>query len=141
MTAKNKTPIAKDIITQCKKCNLELNHVVLLHKKDGTVSKVKCHTCGSEHKFYPDKKKSPAKKTPAAAKKKKQTKKHSVTKYNQLIEQHNSKKIIPYSISEGYSVNDIIEHKVFGKGIVTETSSQKMDVLFEDSVRLMACNR
>ena len=53
---KDRTPVAQNIITMCTKCEMELNHVVVAHNAEGIVEKVKCHTCGSEHKYHPDKK-------------------------------------------------------------------------------------
>ncbi len=140
MTDKDKTPAAANIITTCTKCKLELRHVVIAQNSDGIVARVKCKTCGSEHKYYPDKK-------PAPAKKKKEKsgrtvkKNRDAEKYARLLEQNIDTVAIPYSISETYRVNDIIEHKTFGKGIVTEFHYQKMEVLFETGTRILACNR
>ena len=47
----DRTPVAKDIITDCSRCKLELNHIVVRHNKEGIVDRVKCHTCGFEHKY------------------------------------------------------------------------------------------
>ncbi|OQY49413.1 MAG: hypothetical protein B6240_03415, partial [Desulfobacteraceae bacterium 4572_87] len=77
MTTKDKdrTPVAQILETQCTKCKLPLTHTVVLHNAEGIVARVQCRTCGSEHKYYPDKKKTakkPAKK-PRAKKAKKPT--------------------------------------------------------------------
>ena len=53
---KDRTPVAQNVITMCTKCEMELNHVVVAHDAGGIVERVKCHTCGSEHKYRPDKK-------------------------------------------------------------------------------------
>ena len=58
---KDRTPVAQSVITMCTKCEMELNHVVVAHDKGGVVERVKCQTCGSEHKYRPDKKRAPKK--------------------------------------------------------------------------------
>ncbi|MEQ8164098.1 MAG: hypothetical protein ABRQ34_11330, partial [Smithellaceae bacterium] len=46
-----------------------------------------------------------------------------------------------YSIHDQYSTEDVINHSVFGLGFVERIVSDKsMDVLFHDSVKLMAMN-
>jgi len=52
---KDRTPVAENVMTMCTKCEMELNHVVVAHNAGGIVERVKCHTCGSEHKYRPDK--------------------------------------------------------------------------------------
>ena len=55
---KDRTPVAQNVITMCTKCDMELNHVVIAHNAEGFVEKVKCHTCGTEHRYRPDNKRS-----------------------------------------------------------------------------------
>jgi len=46
-----------------------------------------------------------------------------------------------YSIHNQYTTEDVINHSVFGLGFVERIVSDKsMDVLFHDSVKLMAMN-
>ncbi|MBW2561292.1 MAG: hypothetical protein JRE40_10625, partial [Deltaproteobacteria bacterium] len=54
---KDRTPVAQNIATRCTKCKMELNHTVISHTMEGIVARVKCRTCGSEHKYHPEKKK------------------------------------------------------------------------------------
>ena len=137
---KDSTPVAADIVTRCTKCKLELRHTVLSHNKEGIVAKVKCCTCGGEHKYYSEQKRAAAKikkeKAAIAAKKTREAE-----KYARLLEQNQGKKIIPYGMLQKYNDHDIIDHKTFGKGVVTTAYSQKIDVLFETGVRILACNR
>jgi len=136
----DKTPVAKAMVTRCKKCKLELRHVVISHNKEGIVSKVKCNTCGSEHRYYSEKKR-------LATKKKKEEaaevaeKNRQAQKYARLLELNQSKKAKTYCMSENYRDNDVLDHKTFGKGIITKVNYQKMDVLFETGFRLLVCNR
>lgn len=137
---KDNTPVAGDIVTRCTKCKLELRHIVISHNKEGIVARVKCCTCGGEHKYYSEQKRALAKiKKEKAAKVAK--KNREAERYARLLEQNQGKKIISYGMSQKYKDHDIIDHKTFGKGVVTTAYSQKIDVLFETGLRILACNR
>ena len=142
---KDRTPVAKDLVTRCARCNLELSHVVVVHNLEGVVDRVKCKTCGSEHKYRPDKKSAPSKGT---NKFKTLKKKHAVGKkedvskeFEKLAEKFKEKKPVIYRISGSFKTDDVIDHKTFGMGIVTSVSFQKMEVLFSEGLRLLACDR
>lgn len=137
---KDRTPVAQILVTQCTKCKLPLTHMVVLHNAEGIVERVQCRTCGSEHKYYPEKKKKakkPAKKTRTA----KSKKPSPAAIFEQLAEKFQEKKPVPYTMEGSYKVDDVIDHKTFGKGIVTAVSYQKMDVAFADASRIMVCDR
>ena len=142
---KDRTPVAKDLVTRCARCNLELSHVVVVHNLEGVVDRVKCKTCGSEHKYRPDKKKAPSK---APNKSKTLKKKHAIAKkddfskeFEKLAEKFKGKEPVTYSISGSFKTDDVIDHKTFGMGIVRNVSFQKMEVLFSEGLRLLACDR
>ena len=47
----------------------------------------------------------------------------------------------PYSMSDSYEIDDIIDHDKFGMGIVTNViTSKKMEVLFEEGRKCMVYN-
>ena len=136
---KDKTPVAQNVITMCTKCKLQLEHVVLFHSVEGIIEKVKCHTCGSEHKYRPEKSKSPKKavKTPSS----KRTKKLDLTRdFETLTEKFKGKKSMRYSMSGSFKADDMIEHKTFGLGIVISSSYKKMEVVFSDRPRILVCD-
>ncbi|MBN2419007.1 MAG: hypothetical protein JXL81_06450 [Deltaproteobacteria bacterium] len=133
----DRTPVAKDIITICSRCKLELNHIVVRHNVDGIVDRVKCYTCGFEHKYKPVKKKSePAKKRKSPARKK-----SSEKEYAALMEKNSHIAPIPYSMNASFSEGDIIDHKTFGKGIILETSFERIEVLFQDGSKTLAAGK
>jgi hypothetical protein len=138
---KDRTPVARDLITTCRRCGLDLMHVVVAHNQHGIVERVKCKTCGSEHKYHPDKKKAPLrpmgkKRRPAAPKKR-----DVAATFETLVAKSQGKEPIPYSISGSFRPEDVIDHKAFGIGIVTGVSCQKMEVAFPEGARILACNR
>ena len=141
MTTKDKdrTPVAQILETQCTKCKLPLTHVVVLHNSEGIVARVQCRTCGSEHKYHPEKKKAkkPAKKRKTA----KSRKPDPAAIFEQLAAKFQDKKSVPYTMQGSYQTDDVIDHKTFGKGIVTGVSYQKMEVAFADASRLLVSDR
>ncbi len=47
-----------------------------------------------------------------------------------------------YQIQETYTVGEVINHKTFGVGVVTDTEGpNKIRVLFETGPNVLACNR
>ena len=140
-TDKDKTPVAQNVVTMCTKCKMELSHVVIAHSAAGNVARVKCHTCGSEHKFSPDKKKAPAK-TVKPRKKSTRTKKVDYAQeFEKLAEKFKEKTPVHYSMSGSFRADDVIDHQAFGTGIVVSVSYQKMEVAFVDGPRVLVCDK
>ncbi len=143
--------IGENIDAYCSKCKLVLAHVIMV-KMEGTVHKVKCKTCGAEHKYRPEK---PAAKK-AVVRKQSALNKGAVRKTGSAKTENNDAQMkwdiknrtldhsIPikdYSIHNKYSIKDVINHSVFGLGFVERIVTDKsMDVLFCDSIKLMAMN-
>ena len=135
---KDRTPVAQNVVTMCTKCEMELNHVVVAHNATGIVERVKCHTCGSEHKYCPDKKRA----TKKSSKQSISTHDLDLTKtFEELAEKFKKKERLPYSMSESFKNDDVIDHKTFGMGIVMRASHDKMEVAFSDGPRILVCNR
>ncbi len=140
VTKIDKTPVAKNLLTKCTKCKKELEHIVVTHNADGIVERVKCLTCESEHKYRPAKK--PVKKKAAARKKTTRAKKEDPARnFEKLSEKFKGKKQLPYTMEGSFKADDVIDHPTFGMGIVVEATSQKMEVIFEDKLRILVCNR
>ena len=136
--SKDRTPVAQNVFTQCTKCEMELNHVVIAHNGSGIVERVKCLTCGSEHKYRSDKKRA----TPRTPRKSVTIKEVKLTEsFEKLSEKFKEKKPLPYSMSASFKNEDVIDHRTFGMGFVTSASHDKMEVVFSDGPRTLACNR
>ena len=135
---KDRTPVAENVMTMCTKCEMELNHVVVAHNAGGIVERVKCHTCGSEHKYRPDKKRA----TKKTSKKSITIQEVNLTKtFEELAEKFKKKMPLPYSMSGSFENDDVIDHKTFGMGFVISASRDKMEVAFSDGPRILVCNR
>ena len=138
---KDRTPVAQNLMTICTRCKMELKHVVVFHGMDGIVKKVKCLTCGSEHKYHPDRKKTPGKKERVIKKNPEAGKLGNSSEFEALSEKFGRREPVPYSISGSFKVEDVLEHKTFGRGFVTSVSFQKITVVFSSETRILACNR
>ncbi|MDB9822523.1 hypothetical protein OAC89_02375 [Deltaproteobacteria bacterium] len=132
---KDKTPVDQNVVTKCTKCKIQLDHVVVSHNKEGIIEKVKCSTCGSEHKYRPEKKKSPKKKSVRTKKK------DPARDFELLTEKFKGKKPVSYSMSGSFKADDVIDHNTFGIGIVISTSYKQMDVVFSDRPRILVYER
>lgn len=138
------------IDAHCTKCDLLLAHVVLFEVK-GEVSRVKCRTCGTEHKFRGVKsalrksattirarsagasKKITAEKTASAA---------ELQRWQALEKAITSEtSVTPYSTDKIYGRGSVIRHDIFGVGFVEKIiSDTRLDVLFRDGLKRMAMN-
>jgi hypothetical protein len=131
---KDRTPVAQNVVTMCTKCKTQLEHVVVSHNTEGIIERVRCHTCGKEHKYRPEKKNSPKKGV--------KTKKTDPARDFQLLtEKFKGKQPVSYSMSGSFKADDVIDHNTFGMGIVISTSCEKIDVVFSDRSRILVCNR
>lgn len=138
---KDKTSVGQNVVTMCTNCKLDLDHVVVCHNLEGIIEKVKCHTCGSEHKYHPDKSESLKSTVKKVTKSRRTKKKDPARDFEALTEKFQHKNSKQYSMSESFHTDDVIEHKTFGRGVVVNASSVKMEVVFADKARLLVCNR
>ena len=136
---KDRTPVAQTVVTLCNRCQMELNHVVMVHNADGYVERVKCNTCGSEHKYRRDKRKPPEK--DAFRKVLRPKKRNDPKVFEELFERVKGKEPVPYEMSRSFSRDDVIAHRTFGTGIVTKVSTNRIEVAFPDGPRVLVCER
>jgi hypothetical protein len=139
---------AGDIIeARCTKCRAVLNHRIVAMVADKVV-RVECNTCGGVHNYYPagEGKKTPSAGVSARAKETSpgKTRGTSATKdreeWEGLIPAMNSGRAVPYDMNGKYQVNDIIEHPVFGMGVVKiVVKPNKMEVIFREGKKLLRC--
>lgn len=131
-----KLAAAGTIESHCTKCKLNLDHTIIA-MEDEKVARVKCNTCGSEHNYKAAVKKKAASKadgTPAV--KRAPSTKGPERRWEAAL-QNASGNDISYEMTRAYSVGDVIMHKTFGKGIVLNTASKKVTMIFKDQERLL----
>ena len=115
---KDRTPVAQILVTQCTKCKLPLTHMVVLHNSEGIVERVQCRTCGSEHKYHPDKKKTarkPAKKNPGCFKEPKIRSRSPF--FEELAGKLEDKKAVSYTMQGSYRPDDVIKPQNLRQGL------------------------
>jgi len=141
--------VGDNIDSYCLKCKLVLAHVILF-KVDGVVNRVKCKTCGAEHKYratVPRVKKAAAMRTPSAARGRKPAAAKVTVNDAPLQWDLRNRNMPPetsirdYYVKDTFKVSHVINHPVFGVGFVEKVESDKsIFVLFSDKVRLMGMN-
>jgi len=126
----------------CPRCDRMGPHKVVTVKGEN-VLKVTCHACNESHKFLTAKPLSKAEQTKArqeaAAVRRTEMRKAS---FDEALSQLNLSKARPYNLAEGgYRINDLINHQVFGYGIVDEVEGRsKMVVRFREGHRRLVFN-
>lgn len=155
-TNPDKTPVAQDLFTYCTREKTDTWHIVRNHDGSGTVDRVICKACGSEHKYR--------KQTVAAAPK--ATKTRAVVRTTASgrrvatsaitsassdeairdtwfagLKKWGSKDIGNFDINKGYLVGEVFEHAVFGKGVVQTRRENKIDVLFVEGLKTLPSPR
>jgi DNA-directed RNA polymerase subunit M/transcription elongation factor TFIIS len=124
----------KDIHSYCGKCKLNLDHTIMA--MDGEViTKVRCKSCGSSHKFKAPLVAQKVRK-PSAKKDAKEAATAEIVWEAGLAEAKGKER--DYSMASKYRIGDIVNHQTFGKGIVKKLYANKCDILFKDRERLMA---
>lgn len=123
------------IEARCTKCRANNPHVILTLIEEAP-EKVQCTICSRQHKFrLPSVPKKPAVRRsvdPTVAERK---------EWELLRPNMNSKEAKAYSMTGSYKVKALINHPVFGLGLVQRVAgAQKVEVLFEDGKKMMRCN-
>ena len=127
--------LGKDILSYCGKCKMPMGHIIVSMSKDGKVEKCECQTCKAVHKY----------KDPDGKKPKKVSTKKTAVSNEQKWKDAQSKignPAKPYKMTSGYTIDDVIDHPSFGKGVVLELiENNKIKVIFESSEKILVCNK
>jgi hypothetical protein len=124
----------KSILSYCTKCKINLGHTIMAMKGE-EIAKVRCSTCGSSHKFRDAS-------VPQKIRKPRGRKNVNAEATTEILWESGlavaKGKERDYHMTAKYRVGDIVNHHVFGKGIVLKLYANKCDMLFKDKERLMA---
>jgi len=141
--------VGERIDAHCLKCGLVLAHIVL-YEVNGQVSKVKCKTCGAEHKYRgvkapPRKGESLVRRVPKEGRSRTGSASHTSPNPAPALWADRRRQMNPdtplrdYRIRDTYTAGDVIHHPTFGVGFVQATpTDRRMEVLFQDEIRAMA---
>lgn len=136
-------PVAKNFHTFCKKCDADRYHVVLAHTSAKS-AKLKCEVCGAARTYtLTAAKKAGAVKKPGgtrrAASESARRSSHNAEYESLLAGSKNNE--VPYSMKQKFEKNQKVSHPKFGLGIVKETHTDKIEIIFADEVRALVHNR
>lgn len=119
----------------CTRCREMTEHIIAVLEAKAP-RRVTCTVCDGTHNYRPS---PPRSRTSAKTKRGGATPKPS--DWEELMGVADLDSVRPYAMRRAYAKGDVINHKVFGLGIVVrEVTERKMEVSFQDGVRLLACN-
>jgi hypothetical protein len=146
----NRTPSAGDILdARCTRCHTLTNHTIVA-LVGGRVARVKCNTCASEHNFHPPKEESPPKtrratvprgERPASTGAGKAPAPSPQEQWASLLAGRDTASAPAYAMDGKYASGTLVSHPVFGVGIVTSVTVNKMEVRFRDGLKLLRCGK
>ncbi|MEA3363201.1 MAG: hypothetical protein U9Q61_08045 [Thermodesulfobacteriota bacterium] len=126
--------IGDPIEGRCTKCRKNTAHIIITIDKEKP-GKVECQTCSRQHKYKP-----PTVPKKTAARQTAKPKDADRKEWEALQPDMDSSKAKTYSMTDSYKLNGLIDHPVFGLGIVQRIiGAQKIEVLFEDGKKTMRC--
>ncbi len=141
---------AGDIIdARCTRCRDILNHRIVAMVGDKVV-RVECNTCGGVHNYYPPPAQKSAKlprgetvskKAPSAPRAPRRDPAQSDREeWQSLRSAMRLDQAVGYDMNAKFRVDDLVDHPTFGLGVVKQiVVPNKMQVLFEDGVKLLRC--
>jgi hypothetical protein len=134
----------------CTKCRMDLNHVIIA-VVGSDIKKVKCLTCGGEHKYHPPKSEKTVSKPTAKSKTtargpaagKPRTKKSAEGEWNTFMKELDEAEAPrAYRINEIFSEGEFLEHKNFGVGkVLNILGSERMEVVFREGRKVLLYNK
>lgn len=122
------------IQARCTKCRKNTAHFIVTMAEEGP-AKVQCGSCSREHTYRP-----PTASKKPAVKRAVSAKEAERKEWETLRATMDSAKAAEYSMTGAYHVKSLINHPVFGLGIVQRVvGAQKVEVLFEEGRKTMRC--
>ena len=136
-----------EVDSYCTTCKLVLAHQIVA-LVDGVPDKVLCKTCHKQHKYRPNPPKSRRAKTEKKTSGKSTTTRKKTTrtrktkdmtaKWEETLAQHEVETPKNYAMHGEFAQHDVITHRKFGRGIVTEVREEgKMEVLFKEGTKVL----
>lgn len=126
--------VGEQIEARCTKCRKNNDHVIIT-LEEGAPVKVQCSVCSRQHKYRP-----PTVPKKPAVRKTAKPRDADRKEWEALQPSMDKSKAKTYSMTDAYKLKALIDHPVFGLGIVQRIiGSQKIEVLFEDGKKVMRC--
>lgn len=127
------------VAAKCTKCKDNTNHTIVA-MVDDKIAKVECNTCKGVHKYRKPTVKKAARKSKASTTKSVKINKIE-TEWQNLINNADPAKAIPYNMQMSVKNGGLIQHSSFGLGrVINVTKPNKMEVFFCNGVKLLRCS-
>ena len=124
------------IEARCTKCRKNNTHTIITLEKEGP-AKVACSVCDRQHKYRPPT--VPSKSTPRRTV---DPNEGARKEWATLRPAMNVTKAAAYSMDVTYKRGSLMNHPVFGLGLVERVAGdRKIEVLFENGRKLMRCQQ
>jgi hypothetical protein len=126
--------VGGDIDAMCSRCKMLLGHTILA-MVGSKPARVRCNTCQGEHNYRPPDGAGAVRKRwePSAER----TRKPVVTSWEALLAQKDLSRARRYSAKERFATDEVIDHPVFGIGLVQEVRGDKISVAFKADVKTL----
>jgi hypothetical protein len=138
------TTAGSEVDSYCTKCKLDLNHRVIA-MENGRPKRVECLTCRGHHNYRRPKSEQPeptARAKKAAGTRAPRKKEDGRAAWERAIMGRTAADFSPYTISKQFSAGQLLRHKKFGDGVVSElVEGDKIQVLFEDGAKTLVHGR
>jgi hypothetical protein len=122
--------VGGDIDAFCTRCKMELGHTVLAMV--GTKpARVRCNTCQGEHNYRGSSAPTPRRATAATREK------PQVTSWEALLANKDLSRARTYSAKEKFAEDEVLNHPIFGIGLVQEVRGDKIQVAFKADVKTL----
>ncbi len=124
----------KSVESYCGKCKVNRDHTIMT--MDGeALARVRCKMCGSVHRFRDPSVLQKVRKAGAKTIAQEQATAAIVWETGLAAAKGKERN---YDMAASYRVGEIVNHQMFGKGVVLKIHSNKCEMLFKDRERLMA---
>lgn len=123
--------VGKNIYIACKKCDRERYFKVITHIS-ATSAKTECEVCKTKKTY-----KLPVAKKPRVSKALAASRAKVNSDWQKMVQDRTDTKKIPYRINTKFEVDQILEHPMFGLGIVTKSLPAKIEVIFEKEMKVL----
>ena len=141
-----KLSAGNNIEARCTRCRKVLNHTIVAMVGE-LVVRVECNTCRGVHNYHPaaaakaSVATAPVRKTAAApGRAKKEPGAADREEWESLRSTLENEQAVPYDMNRKYRVKSLVDHPVFGLGVVKLISGpNKMEVLFQGGKKLLRC--
>lgn len=128
--------VGGDIDAWCTRCKLVLGHTILA-MVGSRAARVRCNTCQGEHNYKASAGEPRRTAWEPKADRERRLAKPVVTSWEALLAKKDLTRARRYSSRERFERDEVLDHPVFGVGLVQEVHGDKMKVAFKADTKLL----